>query len=226
MTDAKEPSRLSHSMLSDRAYEVLQERIINLHLPPGQRLNIDRLARELGVSPTPLRDALRRLAEEDLVTVEPFKGFQVAPLLDEDELRQLAEVRSLMERHAVQRPGARPESVLDDLRSEVALMDELIENDSLDIRSFNGADARFHTTLVHAGGNPTLERSYRKLNAHVQIARLFIGRGRIDARTANAEHHRIVAALAEGDLDKVRTEIDRHIRGACERVLGAEGGQR
>lgn len=223
MMDAKEPSRLSHSMLSDRAYEALQERIINLHLQPGHRLNIDRLARELGVSPTPLRDALRRLAEEDLVTVEPFKGFQVAPLLDADELRQLAEVRSLLEQHAVQRPGADPTAFLDDLRREVALMDELVDDDTLDIRGFNGADARFHTTLVHAGGNPTLERNYRKLNAHVQIARLFIGRGQLDARTANAEHHRILTALTEGDIDKVRIEIDRHIKGACDRVLGEDG---
>ncbi|WP_205745839.1 GntR family transcriptional regulator [Egibacter rhizosphaerae] len=222
MDEPDETSHLSRSMLSDRAYEALHERIINLELEPGQRLNIDRLSRELGVSPTPLRDALRRLADEDLVGVQPFKGFYVAPLLDIDEIHELAEVRALIEAHSVERPGGAASGTVTDLRKEVELMDGLIEADELDLRGFNGADARFHTTLVASAGNPMLERTYRKLNAHVQIARLFIGRGRVDARQANDEHRRIVAALTEGDLTKARAELTAHIQGVADR-LGHEG---
>jgi DNA-binding GntR family transcriptional regulator len=214
--DGEQP--LSRYALSDRAYEALHERIINLELEPGQRLNIDRLSAQLGVSPTPLREALRRLAAEDLVRVEAYKGFTVAPLLDLDELRELAEVRVLIESHAVERAAHNPVSLLDDLRREADVMDQLIERDPLDVRAFNGADARLHTVLVAAAGNPTLERTYRKLNAHVQIARLFIGRARVDARQANDEHRRIIEALEAQDAEKAQAEVVAHITGVTERL--------
>ena len=218
MEEDTEGGQLSRSMLSDLAYDALHARIINLQLEPGRRLNIDRLSGELGVSPTPLREALGRLSAEELVRVEPFKGFFVAPLLDSDELAYLADVRALLESHAVSHGADKVTAVVDDLRGEIALMDRLIDADDLDVRAFNGADARFHTTLVAAAGNPTLDRTYRKLNAHAQIARLFIGRGEVDARQANDEHQRIAAALVEGDIDKARTEVVDHINGVCERL--------
>ncbi|MBA2319003.1 MAG: GntR family transcriptional regulator [Euzebyales bacterium] len=210
--------QLSRSMLSDLAYDALHARIINLRLEPGRRLNIDKLSGELGVSPTPLREALGRLSAEDLVRVEPFKGFFVAPLLDQDELAYLADVRALLESHAVIQGAERFSTIIGDLRGEIDLMGRLVDADDLDVRAFNGADARFHTMLVAAAGNPTLDRTYRKLNAHAQIARLFIGRGEVDARQANDEHERIAAALVDGDLDKARTEVVDHINGVCERL--------
>lgn len=210
--------QLSRSMLSDSAYAALHDRIISLDLQPGERLNIDRLAGELGVSPTPLREALGRLAAEDLVRVEPYKGFFVAELLDLDELADLADVRALLESHAVERGAERIGSVIDDMRREVELMDRLIDAPSLDVRAFNGADARLHTALVSAAGSPTLERTYDKLNVHTQIARLFAGRGHPTARKANDEHKRIVAALEVGDIDKARTEVTDHITNVVDRL--------
>lgn len=225
MTDEAAEAPLRRSILSESAYSALHARIIDLRLEPGRRLNIDRLASELGVSATPLREALGRLAAEDLVRIEPLRGFFVAPLLDHEELEQLAEVRALLESHAVLRGAQRVAGVLEDLRGEIELMSRLIEADRLDIRAFNGADARFHTTIVSTAGNPTLERTYRKLNAHAQIARLFIGRGRVDAHQANEEHKRIYAALAEGDIDKARTEVVNHIDGVCERLAASARGE-
>jgi DNA-binding GntR family transcriptional regulator len=209
---------LSRSMLSDSAYAALHARIISLDLRPGQRLNIERLAGDLGVSPTPLREALGRLAAEDLVRVEPYKGFFVAELLDDDELADLADVRALIESHAVVRGAARIGSVLDDMRREIELMDRLIEAPTLNIRAFSGADARLHTALISAADSPTLTRTYDKLNVHAQIARLFAGRGNPDARTANDEHKRIVAALEFGDVEKARDEVTDHIMNVVDRL--------
>ena len=74
--------RLQHASLSDAAFNEIRRRIISLEIEPGARLNIDRLAKELGVSPTPLREALNRLAAQKLIRVETYKGFSVEPLLD------------------------------------------------------------------------------------------------------------------------------------------------
>lgn len=209
---------LNRSMLSDSAYAALHDRIIGLDLQPGERLNIDRLASELGVSPTPLREALGRLAAEDLVRVEPYKGFFVSELLDLDELADLSDVRAMLESHAVVRGAERIGSVLDDMRREIELMDQLIDAPTLDVRAFNGADARLHTALVSTAASPTLERTYDKLNVHTQIARLFAGRGNPTARKANDEHKRIVAALEIGDVDKARTEVADHITNVVDRL--------
>lgn len=214
--------QLSRSMLSDSAYAALHDRIISLALKPGERLNIDRLAADLGVSPTPLREALGRLAAEDLVRVEPYKGFFVAELLDLEELKDLADVRALIESYAVVQGIERIGAYLDDMHREIEVMDRLIAEPALDIRAFNGADARLHSALVAAAGNPTLERTYAKLNVHAQIARLFAGRGHPDAQTANDEHKRIVASLEVGDVDKASDEVTAHITNVLDRLSPAD----
>lgn len=216
--------QLSRSMLSESAYAELHDRIVSLQLAPGQRLNIDRLATELVVSPTPLREALGRLAAEDLVRVEPYKGFFVAELLDIDELAELADVRALLECHAAVRGIERMGSLLDDMRREIEVMDRLIAAPSLDIRAFSGADARLHTALVASACNPILERTYMKLNVHAQVVRLFSGRGQPDAQQANDEHKRIVEALAMRDLDKSQDEITNHIINVVDRLRAPASG--
>lgn len=219
-TDAVTTGLISRNMLSNAAYLALRERIIALDLQPGHRLNIDRLATELGISPTPLREALSRLTAEGLVRVEPYKGFFVAEMLDFEELRDLADLRALLESYAVERARERIGSVLEDMRSEVEVMDRLADARGTGLRPFNGADARFHAALISASGSPTLERTYDKINAHAQMARLFGGHGQLGARQANEEHKRIVAALSEGDFDKARQEVVDHISNVVERLTG------
>ncbi len=93
---------VNHQVLSGAVYDAVKDRIIRLELVPGKHVSIDVLAVELGVSSTPLREALNRLVAQQLVRFEPYKGFSVAPLLTYEELAQLQEVRALLERHAVQ----------------------------------------------------------------------------------------------------------------------------
>src|SRR6185437_2690885 len=71
----------SRAMLVDTVYDALKERIMDQAVPPGSRLTIEVLAVDLQVSPTPVREALARLAAERLVTFEPFKGYATMPLL-------------------------------------------------------------------------------------------------------------------------------------------------
>src|SRR5262249_51966622 len=86
--------------LVDGVYGALKERIMDQSTPPGTRLSIETLAAELGVSATPVREALTRLAAERLLVVEPFKGYTTRPLLNQRELSELLDVRLLLEAEA------------------------------------------------------------------------------------------------------------------------------
>lgn len=210
---------VNHQVLSDVVYDAVKDRIIRLELAPGEHVSIEALAVELGVSSTPLREALNRLVAQQLVRFEPYKGFRVAPLLTYEELAQLQEVRALLERHAVQTACKElTETSLASLALEVADMDAILERKPLDVGAFNGADRRFHSRLILAAGNPVLTRAYQDLNVHVQIARLFQRRGLEQGRQANAEHRRILEALREKKGREAATQAVAHIYGVVGRL--------
>lgn len=74
--------KIKRVLLGDQLYEAIKERILDQVYPPGEKLNVDRPARELQVSSTPIREALTRLVAEGPVKAEPFIGFATAPLPD------------------------------------------------------------------------------------------------------------------------------------------------
>ena len=83
--------------LVDDVHDVLVDMLMNHDLDAGARLNIDALARTLGVSPTPIREALARMEAEGLVVKEPRRGYTVAPLIGLEDLRALIDFRLLIE---------------------------------------------------------------------------------------------------------------------------------
>ena len=86
--------------LADDVHDVLVDMLMNHTLAPGSRLNIDALARTLGVSPTPVREALARDGGRGLVVKEPRRGYLVAPLISLDDLHALIDFRLLVEPEA------------------------------------------------------------------------------------------------------------------------------
>src|ERR1700754_4553252 len=94
-------TRADRSALSDRVYHLLKARIIDLDLGPGERLHVENLAAQLGVSPTPVREALNRLSAERIVTAAAYRGFHVSLLLSSQELAQLLSARRVIETAAV-----------------------------------------------------------------------------------------------------------------------------
>src|ERR687886_150212 len=95
------------TVLVEPVYQALKERIVDQAFPPGARLNIDALAVELNVSPTPVREALARLAAERLVTFAPFKGYSVLSPLSQRQLADLMHVRQLLEVEAARLAASR-----------------------------------------------------------------------------------------------------------------------
>lgn len=210
---------LARNMLSDLAYDALKDRIINLELAPGAKLNLDRLAAEFRISQTPIREALTRLVAEGLVCLEPFKGFSVEPLLGFDELSHLLEVRTVLETHAAVRAVERlSEEDFAIMRHQVQIMEDLIKANQVDVRAFNTADAAFHLQFVLGAGNPTLTQTYASLNVHIRIARLFQGRTLDLAQQANREHDQILMAFKDKDVQAVTERVADHIRSVQNRL--------
>jgi DNA-binding GntR family transcriptional regulator len=212
-------TRADRSALSDRVYHLLKARIIDLDLGPGERLHVDHLAVQLGVSPTPVREALNRLSAERIVTAAAYRGFHVSPLLSSQELAQLLSARRVIETAAVSKaPAACTSTELEQLSDLVAEMDRLIQAGVLDAKTFNATDAAFHRMTVAVSGNRFLLTAFDSLHAHVQIARHYQGRSLDEARSANIEHHRLLAAFVEGNGESAAQEAGLHIDGVLERL--------
>lgn len=211
----------SRTVLAEPVYEALKGRIMDQKLRPGARINIDGLAAEMGVSQTPIREALKQLATERLATASPFRGYSVVPLPTQRQLAELMHVRRLLEVEAGRQAVVR--ATLADLRRlerELEAMAKLTPGPTFrDFRPFSQHDRAFHEHLITAADNQVLLEVYRSLNVHVQTGRLYYNRGEVDYAEALVEHRGIYEALRNRDVDVLTAAIVTHIDGA-ERRLG------
>src|ERR1700694_108976 len=101
------PLAPSRQTLTDSVYEAVTELVMDQHIAAGARVNIDLVARQLNVSPTPVREALARLEMDGLVMKEPLRGYTVTPTLDTKTFNDLYDVRRLLEPFAAHRAAER-----------------------------------------------------------------------------------------------------------------------
>lgn len=191
-------------------------------LRPGARLGIKDLAATLGVSATPVREALVRLAVERLVEVEPFRGYSVSLLPSAERLDELMRVRALIEVGAAKDALARvTQPQLRAIEREFEAMSELTPRPAYRLFArFHQHDRVFHEMIVALAGNRVLLECYRALSVHLQLHRLYRIRGAVDHREALPEHAAIVAALRSGQSIRLERALATHISGAAKR-LGA-----
>ncbi len=151
----------------DQAYGAIKQLIVSGELPPGSQLKMDALTRRLGVSSSPIREALRRLENERWVETIPFRGAFVRPL-EEAELVELYEFREIIELAALSklmrrsgRGGSIAAERLKVLGGIVAELEAGIQ--AADAVSYLRADTRFHQTIVDMAGNRRLSDLFRTL---------------------------------------------------------------
>ena len=205
--------------VADQVYVVLRERIASGEIERGSRLHQEDLATEFGVSRTPVREALRRLAAEGLVDLFANRGARVATATD-DQLRSSYETRLVVEpgaaRLAAERRPAEPLA-----RMQRAIRDEKRAGRSSS-KHFK-ANRSFHLALIKAAGNPQLVQFME----HVWIGRIgaTLYETRLDPKGLEADHeaHRSIAAAIEaGDPDAAETLTRGHLERAMELIFGAQ----
>jgi DNA-binding GntR family transcriptional regulator len=190
----------------DQAYEEIRRRIVNNEYPPAHQALEHELAVELGMSRTPVREALVRLANERLVQIIPRHGMRVVPMSLED-LRDMYEVLTALELTAVERLArsgidARSMAALDQALDE---MDAAIRKRDLD--SWVKADERFHRMVIELCGNGRLASMAFTVWDQGHRARMTTLRLRPALETSNREHRAVVDAIRRGDW---REAVARH----------------
>jgi DNA-binding GntR family transcriptional regulator len=195
--------------MADRAYAEMRDRIVTLRIPPGSPINEDALGKELEMGRTPVREAIKRLSLENLVTVFPRRG-TFASEINITDLAHIADVRVQLEGHAAyraaERIGAAQRELLD------ALLDELERSGATaDVRDLVGLDARVHRFIYACAGNPYLEETLgRYLNLSLRIWHLVIDRlPHLPARVH--EHRALLTAIRDGKADRARMIAGRHV---------------
>lgn len=207
--------------LADQVYELLKSKILDVEFAPEERLTIDSLARQIGVSATPVRDALARLAAERLLAFEAYKGFTVLPVPTVDEVRESYEAREAIESFAV-RVGA--------ARVTFAQIDQMLRiNDDLASHTYEGSfesygigmqlNARFHEIVVSTSANRFLVEMNCSLYHDLLVARTLNERGIPDRAEITAEHQAIIDAFQRKEPQGVEAAVVFHIRRARDRIL-------
>lgn len=212
---------LNHSDLTEQTYAVLRENILQRSLRPGAKISVTEVARALGVSRTPVMDALKRLAADGLVEIIPRRGTFVTELNARD-VSELFDIRVMMELHAadhILRTGA-VDSFLSSIEEPLRGMEEATVNgDYADYEAFMANDRDLHLELIQRTQNERLIQMYRDMNVHIQVARAHYFKHVENALQAQQEHHAIVRAFKEGDGDRVREALGTHIMNVKDRML-------
>jgi DNA-binding GntR family transcriptional regulator len=194
--------------LVDLAVERLRHDILSGRIDPGERLVEEQLTKQLGISRAPLREAMRLLAQQGLVEHIPRRGVRVATLSD-DDVRELYELRDVLERHAVTAMPDRPD--LTGLRAALEVMRTATEND--DRLELANAHRRFHVEVVTLGGNRQLAALYETILVRIQL--YMAVNMRREAEVARAEdgvhrHERLLEAAERGDAAGILAVLAAH----------------
>jgi len=212
----------NYQPLRELVFEALREAIIKGVLKPGERLMEVQLAEELGVSRTPVREAIRKLELEDLVVMIPRKGAYVSSISLKD-VADVFEVRAAVEALAAGLAAERiTEEELGELERILVKKAEIIEANDLD--RLIEIDILFHDCLYQASRNGKLVQIINNLREHIHRFRSasLASPGRM--REALEEHRKIVEAISERNIALAQALAQEHIENAENSILEAIRG--
>lgn len=196
------------SSLAEKAYFAIRHKIVSLELRPGAVIDERALIDGLGIGRTPVREALRRLAQEQLVEVYPRRGMFVTTIEIRD-LASLCEVREVLESHAASLAAKRAgERELGELRAMIA---ELDRREPLDQPALMALDERIHHTIYRAAQNAFLAATLEEY--YVLALRIWhLALDRTSELEAAVHSHRpLLAAIVRGDSDAAARFMRKHI---------------
>ncbi|HEY2930059.1 GntR family transcriptional regulator [Piscinibacter sp.] len=213
-TDTSRPSparagaaRLSEGALYERVAERLRERILEHTLAPGSWIDEQALTAELGISRTPLREALKVLAAEGLVTMKLRRGAYVTEV-SETDLSEVFHLLSLLESDAAASVALQAS---DAQLAELATLHQRLEATVADRDAFFGANERFHMRLLEIAGNRWRNQMVADLRRVMKLYRhhSLFKQGRLEASLK--EHRRIMAALKARNAPLAQQLVQQHL---------------
>jgi DNA-binding GntR family transcriptional regulator len=198
-------------------YENLKKRIINHTLKPGEPLNESVLTKELGISKTPIREAMQQLEKEGFIENVPGKGSFVSRISIQD-IREMFEIREILECEVIRRVASKG----DLNRAEAEAISKKFETSETDgnktPRSYFKAGDQIHTFVFEALGNKRLLEFYKRLQEHIERMRLYFFNQVHQERSEQSfkEHLEIMNALIAQDPQRAEDAMRTHLRHSME----------
>ena len=223
MVTAEFDEKLTPISLREQIYQRLRQRIMSHYYPPDYRFDLAELESRLGVSRTPLKEALHRLENEGLVKIRPRRGTFVTPL-DPKSIAESFDVRMMLE------TAAAPIVIAQATDHEIAQlgvmnthMRTLLNSDDYQsiVQQFIGMDQELHTQYMSYTRNKQLMRIYSRLNTHLQIARVRRNFERASSDETQQEHDAVLAALTARDVVALQQALQLHLENSKQRTLSA-----
>jgi DNA-binding GntR family transcriptional regulator len=205
---------IPRTTLTLEAYRALRRAILNRRYPPGTKLVVRELAEALGLSPTPVKEALAALEREGLVRAIPHRGYQVpAPGLE--DIREIYELREALEGLAARLAALKGGADLLDRLQELLLRQREAAAQG-DLEAYGDLDLAFHHALWEASGNQRLLRSAENLDGQVRL--LISTSAAVPGRLPSAltEHGAILERLSARDPEGAERAMRLHVRNAWE----------
>ena len=217
--------RLPRESSRDYALRIIKDNIISLRLEPGSQISENELATEMGLSRTPVREAIRKLELEGLVTMIPRRGAEVAQITEKN-LRDVLEVRRALDALAIELACER---ITED---ELAELKKACENFELETKRGNAnqvaqADVELHDIILKASGNERLMQMISKLSQQMYRYRLEYVKDEANYKRLIAEHRVIYEAIRDRDrqtgAEAIKNHIDNQEKAVIRMITSASG---
>lgn len=191
---------INKQSLTDQVYTMIKEQILNRELELGEQLNTRKIAEENGISLMPVRDALRRLANEELVENKPRVGFFVKNF-SETEINNILEVRKMHELYCL-------DNYFDQIDKEKVIeLKEKFENGNQ--KYFSSYDTNLHKEIIFSSNNDYLIDSYLKMINHYTMLFSYLNYKR--SETSRREHIDLIDSILNGEKEKALNILYRHL---------------
>ncbi len=216
--DSDKAAQKSKQTLAQRIYDTLKEDIRYFRLIPGDRFSESETSLRLGVSRTPLREALQRLQNEGFIGVDPKSGWYVTPI-DFDYLGELYDFRILIEKESIVR--------LCQLEGERRPLSELCQfwlvpedQQIKDGHIVSQHDEKFHSVLVEATGNREMLKVHKQITERIRIVRQLDFTKPVRIEATYREHASILRAILDRDITTAQKLLRQHVQASEAEVKG------
>lgn len=215
---ATQSTLVKPAALTDWAYKTIKEDVLNLRHPPGAQLGVETLADQMGISRTPVREALLRLQSEGLLRSIPRVGFFVTEITKQD-LEELFELRILLESHVAKK--AAPHLTDEDLDRLDALINKqsVVAAKAGDLAKFLEIDIALHDLLLERGGNKRLVGMMETIHDLTFRERALSIRSAHNIRETLQEHQKLVEGLHKRDGELASRLMRDHLSAVRDRIL-------
>jgi DNA-binding GntR family transcriptional regulator len=214
----------THS-LADQARDLIRQAIFEGRIKPEERLTIERIAAEFGISRTPVREALKALETDGIVRIHPHRG-AIVQRFEKDELYDRYSVRAMLEGHAGELAcKADAEAIAADLDANCSQLEKAIakaRSDDLDsLRVLTELNSKFHNRILNASGSTTTLRLLEGLRMPLAY-RLYIWRSPESQKTSLKFHRAIAKAFRARRPKEVRRLMEQHLREARDFLMSMQ----